>query len=393
MQEHDLAYVCNYYKDLVIPHTPDDFIVASRFRHGLTDDEIRKGIAAFRKFLYALFDRLAADRDKIDVETGSKYDLYGDTGANGSGKINNCFPIIIDLAFALFSLGFHGRLDTDPHMKLTVHGGDMLTVICPITEKYHSLIKMSGGRKLELFLLLQSLGLRFDGADFSREVDFSKTGAFHIAYDKDDFFPVGLKLIAEATTNNRDYIKLENLFGAAFMRCDFYPLANAAPKKHCKHINEYVNAQSPEIRKWIREMDEFLTGSGCTVIDNLGDEFIYSKRKIKSRIGMVCKIYMDITGCFITPGINHLKNPNNIVSMLPDEIVDLMKARTERECGWCAYSRRNPDFIQCRPGCPFKFTYKGEEYIKCRYAEFKISLEHAENRELIRKWLEMELAV
>jgi hypothetical protein len=393
MQKYDLAYVCHYYKNLVIPHTPEDFTVAERFRHGLTDLEIRKGIAAFREFLYALFDKLAADKEKIDVETGSNYDLYGDTGAKGSGNINHCFPVIIDLALTLFSLGFHGRLETGAQMKLTVQGVDMLTVICPVTEKYHSLIRMSGRRKLEIFLLLHELGLRFEGADFSKEVDFSKTGAFHITYDKDDCFAAGLKLIAEATANNREYIKLENLFGTAFMRCDFYPLANAAPRKHVKYIQEYVNAQSPEIREWIRDLDVYLSGSGCTVTHDFGGEFIYAKRKLRNRMGMVCKIYMDITGCFITPGMNHLKNPNNIINMLPGDIVDLMIAKAERECGWCAYSRRNPDSIECRPGCPLKFTYKGEEYIKCRYAEFQIPLDKAENRELIRKWLEMELAV
>ena len=107
---------------------------------------------------------------------------------------------------------------------------------------------------------------------------------------------------------------------------------------------------------------------------------------------MVCKIYMDIKGCFITPGINHLENSDTIIRILPDDIVDLIKAKADRECGWCAHSRRNPTVIQCRKGCPFTFTHKGVEYIKCRYAEFKIPLDNADNRHLIEQWLEMELA-
>ncbi|MCL2409975.1 MAG: hypothetical protein FWC96_10275, partial [Oscillospiraceae bacterium] len=60
--------------------------------------------------------------------------------------------------------------------------------------------------------------------------------------------------------------------------------------------------------------------------------------------------------------------------------------------GWCAYSRRDPGSIQCRPGCPVKFTHNGEEYLKCRYVEFKIPLDIADNRELTKKWIELELA-
>ena len=92
--------------------------------------------------------------------------------------------------------------------------------------------------------------------------------------------------------------------------------------------------------------------------------------------------------------MNHFENPNNnITSILPDEIMDIIIAKQDRECGWCAHSRRNSNLIQCHQGCPFKFIYKGKEYNKCRYAEFQIPLDTADNRGLIRKWLEMELTV
>lgn len=108
---------------------------------------------------------------------------------------------------------------------------------------------------------------------------------------------------------------------------------------------------------------------------------------------MVCKLYILREGCFITPGLNHLGSQNNIFDILPDEIINIIIAKQERECGWCAHSRRDPNLIQCHPGCPLKIIHKGKEYIKCRYAEFKIPLDTASNRELIKKWLEMELTI
>ena len=379
--EMDLTDLCNYMKAMVISHMPDDFKVAEKFRHDLTDDEIRKGIDAFREFLYAFYDKLSADKDKIDVYTRDNFNPY-DKRDKANARV--CFPTIFDLTVILFSLGFHGRLEPK-EKRLTVYTEDLLRVICEKTEKYVSLIKMSGERKLEMFRILMDLGLTFNGVDFSEEVDFSKVEKFDVTFAENYFFVVGLKLIAEATANHRDYYYIMNVF-RVLLECDFHSLANAAPKKHFRNVNEAANAQVPEIKKWIAETDAFLLNNGCKVSGSW--EITYTKPKIKNRKGMVLKIWMDITGCFVCPGIGHLNNPNNIISMLPDDIADLLTAKAERECGWCAYSRKNS---QCKPGCPIKFTHKGKAYIKCRYSEFRIDLSEANNRELVSKWIEMEL--
>jgi hypothetical protein len=247
----DLAYVCDYFKALVIPQMPNDFIVAEPFKHGLSKVELKKGMEAFRDFLYTAYDKISANKDRIDVERGKKYDPYGTPGDRGTASIKECFPVFFDLTIILLTLGFHGRLEIEPEKKLVIHGKDIFIIIDPITEKYQSLIKMNEERKLELFYLLFDLGLRFNGADFSKEVDFKKTGAFYITSNKNDFFPVGLKLIADAMLNNKEYYKLENLFMSIFLRGDFYPIANAKSKKYNSNIEEYVNAQHPDIKKWV----------------------------------------------------------------------------------------------------------------------------------------------
>jgi hypothetical protein len=387
----DLTYVCNYKKALVIPSMPDNFIIAEPFRHGFTNEELRKGITAFRDFLYSFYDFLSANKYKIDVETGKKYDPNGSTNDSGNGNINNCFPIFCDIPHILVALGFHGRFVKGSELKLRIHSVDLLTVICSKSHKYMSLANKSSERLNEMFCLLSELGLCFTGLDISNKINFSKTGTFHITFRKNDYFIIGLKLIAEATVNNKYHYYLVNMLPPAFLRCDFYPLANELPKKHKIKIREFVNPQQSEVKEWILNLDSFLMNNGCTITHTLdGDQFSYLKRKIKNYKGLVCKIYFDIRGCFITPGINHMKNPINIISMLPDDIIELIK--NERKCGHCTYSRRNPNLIQCREGCPFKFTHKGVEYIRCRYGEFKISLSNEKNRKLIWKWLEMELA-
>jgi len=164
------------------------------------------------------------------------------------------------------------------------------------------------------------------------------------------------------------------------MQCDFNPLASAKPKIHIKNIKDLVNGQSAEVKKWILNVDAFLTEKGCVVKGAY--EFTYTLRKSKKRI---CRIYISEYGCFITPGVNHLDlaNPNSItVDMLPESIIDIMKS--SKECTKCKRSHDDG---------PFTFIHNGEIYFKCRFAEFKIDLNDEENRELVRKWFEMELAM
>jgi hypothetical protein len=374
----DLVDVCNYMKALVIPNMPDDFIVAEPFRHGLTDDEMQKGIAAFHSFLCGLYDRLAGEKDRFDAATGTKY-----APGCGEDSIYKCFPVISGLALILFSMGIHGKLETEPRKELTVNANDLFIPHKVKSEKYYSLHKISARRKLELFSLLSDMGFYFEDADFSEEADLSKTGTFYVSYENDDDLLVGLKLIAQAQANIKsDYDKLM----AAFMRCDFYPLANTAPKVQVVHINEFINPQSAEIKEWIIGMDGFLLENGCKVLGEInqftgGAYFSYTSKKSKSA---VCRFNMGITGCTVNLKGNHLANPNNILKELPPNMLAQMMVN-DRVCS-----------AEGTPKCQherYRFTYNDETYYRCRYAGFHFSLEHAGERELIQKWIEYELAM
>jgi hypothetical protein len=397
----DLAHVCGYFKACIVPQMPKDFAVAEHFRYGLTDDELRNGMTAFRNFLYKLFSQIAEDKDKIDVIRGSKYDPHGTKGDRGTASIKECFPVFNDLTIILLSLGFHGRLSKT---ELTIDGKDMLIVIDPVTEPYQSVIRMSGERKLEMFRLLSDLGLRFDGADFSREVDFSKTAVFRVTSDKNDFFHIGLKLIADAMINNKYYIKLENLFGHILRRGDFKPLANATPKRVSVDILEYANAQPPEIKEWIVDLNKFLLSSGCTMVHGTSTgPFSYKKRGTNLSYGMVCIIDMGIWGCSIVQGVNHLSRPDSIVNFLPDEMVEMLKNGKEKfDIKDCKRNKGNMGFAR------YTFTHNGTEYEGCRHAgirchfsernpicrfkEYKFDLSDPAVREIMWKWIEMEVS-
>jgi hypothetical protein len=247
---------------------------------------------------------------------------------------------------------------------------------------------------------LFDLGLRFNGADFSKEVDFTKTGTFYITSDKNNFFPIGLKLIADAMLNNKEHYKLENLFMSIFLRGDFYPLANVKPKKYMSNIEEYVNAQHPDIKKWVINLNLFLLNNDCTMIQGMGggSPFTYIKKNTSVIQGLVCIIEMGLTGCFIRPGVNHLAKRNNIIDMLSDEMVNMIKSK-ENKTNQCFRQTGNMGFAR------FTFTHNGNEYegcrhaglrcqfsgTKCRFTGFKFDLSKPSIRDMMMEWVKLEV--
>jgi len=396
MTSFTLSHVCDYHKALIIPGMPDDFVVAERFRNGLTDEEIRKGFIAFREFLYNFYDRLSENRNNIDAITGIKYDPYGDTSDNGNGNINHCFPIFRDIAYTLFALGIFGRLDKS-EMKLNLNGKDMLAPICPMTEKYpkkyNMILRMNVGRKCEVFQLLSDLGLNFTGVNSTKDIDFSQIDAFNVSSDINNFLVIGLKLIAEATANNSAYYKMTNMFWPVLLKCDFYPLANAKPKKYTARLKECISPQQPEVKEWIMKIDRYMKSNACK-LSHSGDgkEFTYTLKDLGIHKGRVFKIHLDILGCFASPGIDHIKNPNNILNYLTDEIIEMMKDErnsTHGSCGQCRHAETALN--SCKTGGPLLFSHNGETICRCRRIDVKIPLHKADYRALVEKWVVMEV--
>jgi len=370
----DLEDICNHFKGAVIPHTPEDFVVVEPFRHNLSNDDLNAGITAFRNFLYVLYDRLAADKGRFDIKTSKK-----------EGSVYQRYPVMNDIAVILFTLGIHGRLETEPRMMLTVDGQDLLKTL-PM-QKYQTVQKMKGKRKLELFNYLSDMGFYFEGVDFSKNIDLENAGTFNITYENDDYLVVGLKLLAEAQANTKTKFYR---YTAAIMRCDFQPLAYTQPKAPTVDIIQYVNTQPPEIREWLIDLDKLLTAGGCKVTGEVRNfecdgRFIYTSRKGKK---IICKIDMEVGCSYVNPNINHLENSVNIMAELPDSMSDNMKSG--KTCGICA--ENDPNFVHCNHGGPFKFTINDEYYERCRFYGFRFALNDAKEREVLRRWIELELA-
>ena len=377
----DLADVCNYLKGLVISHTPEDFVIAKPFTHGLSNDELKQGILAFRVFLYGLYDKIAADKDKLDVIKGKKYDPE-----TGEDSIQKCFPVINDIAVILATLGIYGKFEAEPKMMLSVNGGDLLA--SQSSTKPPAMNKISNKRKLEIFNYLSDIGFYFEDLNLSENIDFSKIGTFYVTYENDDFVILGLKLLAEAKENIQSgYQK----FTTTFMRGDFYPLANDVPKKHSASAGDFANSQAPEVRDWIVNLENLLISHKCKIScfslsnTNGSGSFAYASRKGKT----ICRINMGIQGSEILIHSNHITDNNNILAELPENMLNIVK--NSPGCGKC--KERNPDtFVRCRHGGAVKFTYNGKNYKRCVFEGHAFPLNNTTEFALLKKWIEYEIA-
>ena len=377
----DLSDVCNYLKGLIIPHTPGGFKVAEPFRHGLADEELEKGILAFRTFLYNLYDKIAADKSLLDIEKGQIY-----APEAGEDSIHKCFPIINDIAVVLWTLGIYGKLETEPRKELAVNGNDLLTPLS--STKPPAINKLSNKRKAEVFNYLADIGFYFEDLNLSESMDLSKTGTFYVAYENDSYVILGLKLLALAKHNIKSgYQK----FMTTFMRGDFYPLANAMPQAHTTTAALFATPQPPQIRDWICDAEKLLVDNGCKLstffLSNTNGDgsFSYASRKSKKT---VCRIAMGMMGSLVEIRGNHFANEKNILLELPQNMLNVVKGGG---CGACA--KGDPNFVKCRHGGPFKFAYKGENFERCAFGGYVFPLDNAAERELLKKWLQYELEV
>lgn len=149
-------------------------------------------------------------------------------------------------------------------------------------------------------------------------------------------------------------------------------------------FNEFVNQQKPDIRDWIIDIDTLLTRD-CRAIGEIKNEM--GKITYISRISnkKVCELYMGIEDCKAFPYGRHFANDDNILACLPESMLDAM-VYDNYECTGCASKR--PDLVRHS----FRFTHKGENYNRCQHKGFGFSLDKAEERKIIEKWIIMELA-
>jgi len=348
------VHFSEYYKALILPEIREDFVVAEKFRNGLTDAEINAGITAFRSFAYAYHDKMAAECKGRDAKQNEIFIKY--------------------IPSLLFFIGYHGKLENKK--ELVVCGTDLLTVPKRKNERKHDLGKLSLIKTSELFKFLSEMGFYFKELNYSEKVDLSKSGQFYVTYENDENLIVGLKLLANAAMNIKsDFINIE----WDFIRCVYYTLADEEPKKHKSELRDHIHLIPSDKKDWVLDLHNYLTEMNCKCDGKIKDfiRFTYTSRKTKE---WVCNFEYKPTGFILGINTNFAKSLDGIASKLPASTLTALRADA---CG-CGGA--------CKLG-PFRISHDGEEFVNCRYVGFQFNLENAEERDILKKWIEAELSL
>jgi len=350
-QNQELSDVCTYLKNVVIKHTPDDFIINEQFRFGLSDAEILAGINAFRTFLYQLYDKIAAEDSKIGID---------------------------EFAAVLYFIGIQGELESQKKRELSVRGSDLLIKTKKNSVPHQTMKKMSAKRVTEIFMFLSGLDFSFADIDYTKPIKLSETGVFCLSSEKDSDVIVGLKLLAKAQEHlDGDRDRLQN----GFMRCDFQSLASEVPILPDMKMVNYADTQPPDVKDWLLDLDKLLTDNGCRINAEIMD---YARMEYWKGKQLMCTVHLGITECKIAPSTKKIKTLDDIASVLPDAFVAALKE----------------DGCECGRGCkkgPFRILHNGEEYLSCinpphKPAGFLVPLHNEDSRKIIRRWIEEELS-
>ena len=366
---------CKYLKNVIIKDSPDDFIIAERFRYGLTDDEVRAGIKAFRAFLCGLYDKIEIEKPEIEIH---------------------------EFAAFLYMMGAQSHLEIEPRRELAILGSDMMVKTKPRSQPHLVMKKMPAKRVAEILQFLSEMGFCFmlgncsaislqpvgkktaepfscDALNYTKPIKLAETGNFRVTNESDGDIIIGLKLIAMAQVNtDTDWDRIQN----GFMRCHFLPLASDTPMYYDMKMINFAETQPPEIRDWLLHLDKLLVDNRCVPDAEILSHAIVTYNLAKK---MVCRIELKISECIITVNTIKAKSLDDIASVLSADFVTAL-AEDGCECG-----------RGCKKG-PYRIEHNGTIYLSCnnpphKLGGFNISLGSPENRRIMHKWVEMELGV
>ena len=361
----------NIFKDI-----PDDYAINKDFLCGLPEDAAKKGVLAFRDFLYTFFDYIAETNEFAPIE---KKDENKKAPSGFMAK----YPVLRDLYQALLRLGMESNLDIDSSIRLIVG-------CAKLSESF----KEARMRKIkESFTHLFALGFDFGDIDIgSKSFKLANYSEITVTYPDNDYVLVGLKIMAEAN-------RAVHPEGASrpveqiLLRCDYHALQGKTTKTRSRKaksiplkIDESLDFLPGEHRQRLLEINDMLTDRGYKYEGkpvNMGYSFAYIS---KEKGTVLYTVSADIEKCRIKINADNISKYIDFVKAMPESMYNAVKNN-----GWGCAKTHNPD--ACNPRCKggFCFTLDGEEYSKCRGGSFVIDINLTQDAGILKQWLINEI--
>ncbi len=205
--------MARFLKQLIPVNIPEAYPINSMFKTISDEEDIRKGVLAFKDFLYRLCDYIVADKSLCDEPKKGKKKFSDKT------TLTVEFPFLGNIRSILINIGQHGII-SEKGDSLLIRSWEMIRLKKSL--KKNSTAKISVSQMIESMRFLAECGINFVGIDLSlKKPDISKIEAVQISYPDNPLMLAGWKAlgIAQHQLSSR---KNDDIL----LRCDYRALKN-----------------------------------------------------------------------------------------------------------------------------------------------------------------------
>ena len=256
-----LSEMAKYIKKLIPVDIPETYSLKPFLKSVSTEKNIRKGVFAFRDFLYQLLDRLIDDGD-----------LYHKPLKDGHSIEVRNYPFLNNVNNILINIGYQSILSKNGDSML-IENWQSLSVI---NEREHQLQKKITVKKIvECLKFLTSCGMCFEGIDLdAQKPDMSKDKLLKITYPDNTIMLTGMKVMAIA------YKKLQTRTAGdedILLRCDYKILKNE-DIKIIDLLTDFIYPLPVKVQKFVLKLHQHCLDAGftCKALIGVRTRFSYS---------------------------------------------------------------------------------------------------------------------
>ncbi len=251
--------IAEYIKNMIPANIPETYTLKARFANVADEENIRKGVAAFRDFLYLFCDRLISEGD-----------LYFKLPQNP--KSNKDYPFLYNIADLLADIGYYGHLAKNGDSILIT---ELPSFTATVDENgKRKLPKNSAAKLKECVHFLTLCGFVFTGNNAE------------VSYPEAPLLMTGLKALAIADMELRVKRYISDKNHDNLLRCD-YRLIKAEDTDALDVLKDFVHLLPEEVQKFAMEIHQRYTDMGMTCVPMISTfevHFAYSDIKNSKRV-------------------------------------------------------------------------------------------------------------
>ena len=259
VMQKPISEIAEYIKNVLPANIPETYGLKPMFENIGEEENIRKGVAAFRDFLYLFCDRLISDGHLFVAPKKTK---------NPSD-----YPFLHNINNLLVDMGYYGRLNEN---VLMIDGIPLFTSQKP---------KITGPKIMECLRFLALCGFVFKGIDLEAKAFKIGGGPVEVTYPDNPILLTGLKAMsaADMELRKRRYSNDDNL-----LRCD-YRLIKRESTDIIDVLKDYLHMLPERTQKTALELHQRYLAAGMTCAENIwmfnariGYSYVKNSRKALS---------------------------------------------------------------------------------------------------------------